>query len=213
MGFKVDLHTHTRYGSGCSYMDPADLARQAQQVGLSAVCITEHDAAWEDDQLQTLRAENGPVLLPGIEVSTELGDILTYGVEGLAGGGWRAAELRERVRNDGGYMVAAHPFRRFLLPGLRPDLEEAMASPIFRFVDAVEVFNGTASSAEVRLGMQVTSHLGLPGVAGSDSHAPHTVGQCYTEFQRPIRTTGDLVQELKAGRFRAVHALMDLTYS
>lgn len=211
MAFKVDLHTHTRFGSNCSYTDPADLASRAGQVGLSGICITEHNAAWDDDQLAALGTANSVVLFPGIEVSTELGDILVYGIGSLAVAGWRAARLRRRVRAEGGYMVAAHPFRRFSWPGAWP-VEEALASPVFRFVDAVEVFNGMSSPRELELALEIVPRLGLPGVGGSDSHAPHTVGRCYTEFQRPLRTAGDLVQELKAGRFRAVHALMDLTY-
>ena len=47
--------------------------------------------------------------------------------------------------------------------------------------------------------------LGLRGVGGSDSHAPHSVGRCFTRFERPIASVRELVAELKAGRFQAVY--------
>jgi hypothetical protein len=50
-------------------------------------------------------------------------------------------------------------------------------------------------------------------VAGSDSHAPHTLGCCYTVFQRPLATVQDLVGELRSGRVKAVHPLLDLEFA
>ena len=39
-GMIIDLHTHTRFGSNCSYLDPGELARRAKETGLDGVCIT-----------------------------------------------------------------------------------------------------------------------------------------------------------------------------
>ena len=213
MAFAVDLHTHTRHGSNCSYMEPAQLLRQARLVGLDAVCITEHNAAWDEAGLRTLAKQSPPLVFSGVEVSTELGDVLVFGANGVLHGVGRAAELRAVVDRVGGVMIAAHPFRRFFVPGVLPSVEEALANPLFRLVDAVEVFNGVGPRREQDFAIKVASRLSMPAVAGSDSHAPHTLGCCYTVFERPLMTIQDLVGELRSGRVKAVHPLLDLEFA
>jgi hypothetical protein len=45
---------------------------------------------------------------------------------------------------------------------------------------------------------------GYAGFGGSDSHLVSFVGICATQLERPIRTIGDLVEELRAGRCQPV---------
>jgi hypothetical protein len=213
MAFAVDLHTHTRHGSNCSYMEPAELVRKARLVGLDAVCITEHNATWDEPDLRLLAKESPPLVFAGVEASTELGDVLVFGANGVLRGIGRAAELRAAVDRVGGVMIAAHPFRRFFVPGVLPSVEMALANPLFGLVDAVEVFNGVGSRREQDFAIQVVSRLSMPAVAGSDSHALHTVGCCYTEFERPLATVKDLIRELRAGCLRAVHPHLDLEFA
>jgi len=212
MAFAVDLHIHTRHGSSCSYMEPVDLLRQARLVGLDAVCITEHDVPWDRSSLRTLARKGPPRVFTGMEVSTELGDVLVFGANGVPTGISRAEELRALVERAGGVMIAAHPFRRFFVPGVQASIEEALANPLFELVDAVEVFNGGGSRREQEFAVEVARHLPLPAVAGSDSHAPHTIGCCYTAFERPLATMEDLIGELKSGRIKAIHPLMGLEF-
>jgi predicted metal-dependent phosphoesterase TrpH len=213
MAFAVDLHTHTRHGSSCSYMEPADLLRQARLVGLDAVCITEHDVPWDRTSLRSLARKGPPLVFAGMEVSTELGDVLVFGTNGVPAGVSRPQELRALADGAGGVMIAAHPFRRFFAPGAQPNVEEALANPLFELVEAVEVFNGGGSRREQEFAIDVVTRLPLPAVAGSDSHAPHTIGCCYTAFERPLTTMEELVGELRLGRVKAVHPLMGLEFA
>ena len=221
MAFEVDLHTHTRHGSSCSYMEPIDLLRQARSVGLDAVCITEHNAAWDEPSLRALaelypgrdEGDGPPLVFAGVEVSTELGDVLVFGANGVLRGTGRAAELRAMVHGAGGLLIAAHPFRGFFVPGALPSVEEALANPLFELVDAVEVFNGMGSRREQDFAIEVARRLSMPAVAGSDSHAPHTLGCCYTVFERPLTTIQDLIGELRSGRVKAVHPLLGLEFA
>ncbi|MDP2949072.1 MAG: PHP domain-containing protein [Chloroflexota bacterium] len=210
MSFAVDLHTHTRFGSNCSYMEPRQLVQRAREIGLDGVCITEHNAAWEEEALRALAEESGLCLLGGIEVSSEVGDVLVFGVKDSLLPGRRIADLRRLVDEAGGVMIAAHPFRWYSLPGAILDEEEAAGRAVFRMVDAVEVFNGASPRGEVEFGCRVLKRLGLAGVGGSDSHAPHSVGRCYTEFEREIGSVEELVAEIKGGRFRAVYPGLSL---
>jgi predicted metal-dependent phosphoesterase TrpH len=212
MAFTVDLHTHTRHGSSCSYMEPVDLLRRARTVGLDAVCITEHNAAWDEPSVRMLAEEGPPLVFTGVEVSTELGDVLVFGANGVLRGVGRAVEVRAHVVAAGGVMIAAHPFRRFFVPGVIPSVEEALGNPLFDLVDAVEVFNGMGSRREQDFAIEVVSRLRLPAVAGSDSHAPHTLGCCHTAFERPLATIQDLIDELRLGRVKAVHPLLGLEF-
>jgi len=212
MSFAVDLHTHTRHGSNCSYMEPRELVRRAQEVGLDAVCVTEHNVPWEDAALAALTDGSPLRLFGGVEMSTEAGDVLVYGVGGSALGARLIADLRRLVDSLGGAMIAAHPFRRYSVAGVPMDAEEASHSPVLRWVDAAEVFNGLATRPEVELAQEVLSRIGLPGVAGSDSHTPHTLGSCYTVFEQPLATVRELVEEVKASRFQAVHRRFELTF-
>lgn len=215
MTFAIDLHTHTRQGSSCSYMQPEQLVHRARELGLDAVCITEHSASWDDASLRALSPEGQPLILGGMEVATEFGDVLVFSANGFPhpdGGVARIADLREAVLRAGGVMIAAHPFRKLFFPGNEPTLEQALKQRVFGYVDAVEVFNGMGIRREQEFALEALRRIGLPGTGGSDSHAPHTLGRCYTVFQRPVADSGDLVEQLRAGAIQARHALMDLTY-
>ncbi|MFQ5924719.1 MAG: CehA/McbA family metallohydrolase [Dehalococcoidia bacterium] len=208
----IDLHTHTRFGSNCSYLHPEELVQRAKQLGLDGVCITEHDLCWEGEALQTLSQENGILVIGGVEVSTDVGQVLIFGVHQLF---WRigsARELRELIDREGGAMIACHPFRGDMFPNKAPTIEEVCNRDIFKLVDAAEVFNGGATSTELNFSSQVLSKLKLKGVGGSDAHAVHTIGRCVTIFQRRISSEQDLVDELKAGRFKAWHRITNRTF-
>lgn len=205
----IDLHTHTRFGSNCSYLDPGELARRAREIGLDGVCITEHELCWEAEALNALSREHGILVLGGVEVSTEMGQVLVYGVHQPL---WRVSgmrELRGVVDEGGGVMIASHPFRGYMLLNEPPSVEEVLAREIFQMVDAVEVFNGGAARRELDFGCQVLRRLNLKGVGGSDAHAAHTIGRCVTIFERDIASEDDLLEELKARRFKAWHRSME----
>ncbi len=204
----VDMHTHTRFGSNCSYMEPAELARAAQAAGLGAVCITEHDLPWSAHDLGALGREQGFLYLGGMEVATDLGSVLVYGYAGPVSE--RAVDLRRQVVAAGGYLVAAHPFRRDPQWAVW-NVAAELVRPLFHLVDALEAFNGSSPRLEAEFGLEVARRLGLPVIGGSDSHAPHTVGRCVTVFERAIASEADLLAELRAGRYRAEHRVLGLS--
>jgi len=99
------------------------------------------------------------------------------------------------------------------MPGTTlPSLEEMCENPLFKLVDAVEVFNGMGSRPELELALRVVQRLGMPGVAGSDSHAPHVLGRCYTVLPQPIASLEGLLTQLRAGSHRAVHVAFDMVF-
>src|SRR3972149_6999340 len=58
---------------------------------------------------------------PAIEVNTEDGHLLAFGIDRYVYGMHRVAELARLVEEAGGVLVAAHPYRRQLPFHLRPE--------------------------------------------------------------------------------------------
>lgn len=64
----VDLHTHTSLSDGSS--SPAELLREAQQLGLTALAITDHDTLAGFDAALPLSRHHPMELICGVELST-----------------------------------------------------------------------------------------------------------------------------------------------
>jgi len=190
-----------------SVVKPEDLVVNAKRRGLHGVAITEHGNK-KIPGIEELSQKYNFFIIGGIEASTELGDILVFGIDSFPRELIRAADLRKYVLEAGGLMVAAHPFRYdSQKPWLKkPEpitLERAAGREIFRLVDAIEVVNGWATPEDVDFAFKVSEHLSMGGTGGSDAHAPNEVGWCVTVFENGIRTEADFLQELRRGRFRA----------
>jgi predicted metal-dependent phosphoesterase TrpH len=203
----IDLHTHTQPLSHDSFITADDLVDAAKATGLDGVCLTEHDFFWEPEEVADLRKRHAFLVIPGIEVNTEDGHIVVFGLERYVYGMHRMAELSELVDAAGGVMIAAHPYRRQLPFELRNDgdwsdaLERATANPAYAHVAAIEAWNGRGSDRENGFSCEIATRLGARQVAASDAHGVADVGKCATEFEREIYDVGDLIAELKAGRF------------
>jgi predicted metal-dependent phosphoesterase TrpH len=113
-------------------------------------------------------------------------------------------DLRQKVKSEGGLMIAAHPFRGFLLFGitqLQLDEEQASQRTIFQYVDGLEVANCKVTESENDMARRVAERLGLLGLAGSDAHRLDEVGKCVTVLSQEVWTERELIEELRAGRF------------
>ncbi len=204
----IDLHTHTEPLSHDSLLSPDALIKLAKSARLDGICLTEHDFFWEPDRARELRHRHGFLVVPGIEVNTEDGHVLVFGLEKYVYGMHRMHELAALVNAAGGLMIAAHPYRRQLPFELRHEgdwadaLDRAAANPAYPLVAAMESYNGRGTTRENAFARGLAERLGLPPAAGSDAHTSADVGRCATEFEREISGLEDLIAELKAGRFR-----------
>jgi predicted metal-dependent phosphoesterase TrpH len=204
---KIDLHIHTSPLSACSYIDPQELIQEARRLQLDGICLTEHQVVWDPDEVAKLAAEAGISIFRGNEFTTNQGDILVFGFYEDIKELLIIQELREKVTAAAGYMIAAHPFRGFKTFGigqLQLTVEQACKRKVLEFVDAVEVGNGKLSPEENDMARKVAEKLGLPGTGGSDAHRVDEIGTWVTVFEKEIQSEIELVQELHAGRFKAV---------
>lgn len=206
----IDLHCHTWPLSDDSFLSPDDLIAGAKAAGLDGVCLTEHDFFWEAERVQALAEKHDFLVLPGVELNTEDGHVLVFGLERYVYGMHRLQELARLVEEAGGAIVAAHPYRRQLPFQVKDEaayqeaLARAAGNPAYRCVCGIEEINGRGSALENRFAAELRARLGLPGCAGSDAHDRAGVACCATRFERPIGGLRDLIGELRAGRFGTV---------
>ena len=209
----IDLHVHTINGSHCSVLSPSDLVKYASGLKVDGICITDHNTMWDIKPLKKVALDNGFRLFHGMEVNTDMGHILVFGLPGYVSGISKAETLRRVLDEEGGAMVIAHPFREdissyysFSYYNATPKLsvEDILSRPIFGLVDALEVANGGSTRDELDFSIKACEKLGIRGTGGSDAHSPYGVGCCITIFENEIYTEEDLVREIRAGGFKAV---------
>ena len=149
----IDLHSHTAPRSYDALQTPEDLIIEAKGLGLDALCLTEHDVFWEHEELSRLSRRYGLLLLPGCEVNTDEGHFLAYGLEGYVFGMHKLSFLWQQVEQAGGALVAAHPYRRRGIGGLRRGdlplkVAEAGGEDAFKKCHAIEGLNGRGTRNE-----------------------------------------------------------------
>ncbi len=209
------MHLHSRGASSDSMLDPDELPELARSNGLTGINISEHDQVWERHRQAEYR-ERHPGFFAnfGMEVSTDLGHILAVGLEAYESGIHRAERLRAAADRVGGFLIVAHPFRHVFDPvtamrtggppfALTP--EQAAELPVFQLVDAIEIANACNTPRENYFAAEVARVLGVPGTGGSDAHSDSGIGYFATGFERAVADSAALLEELRAGRFHAVH--------
>ena len=206
----IDLHTHTRPLSWDSYLSPDDLVERSKAAGLDGICLSEHDYLWDPDEVLALGKRHSFLVLPAIEINTDDGHILVYGIDKYVYGMHRSHELARHVKEASGAMVAAHPYRRQMPWYMEDDrdYEEALAraarNPAYQYCAALEKLNGRGTVKENQFSAALCEFMKMPGTAGTDSHSRSDIGRVATDFERDIGTIEDLIAELRAGRFAAV---------
>lgn len=201
-GIVLDLHVHTSPASPCSSAPVDDLIREAMRIGLDGICLTDHNYLWNRQSVEELRQRHGFLVLRGNEITTDQGDMLVFGLERDIKGIIQLKDLSREVRDSGGVIIAAHPFRGFLTfgvgkLGLTP--EEAMKRKLFDYVDAIEILNGKVTQEENHFASEVAAALGLPVTGGSDAHEVSEIGTYATRFPTALQNEEDLILALKAG--------------
>ena len=210
-----DLHIHTTKGSSDSSLNPEELVLEAERLGLRGLCITEHSGPWERHEFEQFASRHSVVLVRAMEVETQLGHMLAFGIDRYQAGFHRAEELRRAADAVGGYVVIAHPFRAVLsqrrrtsallyqsVPDPLPENpEDALDHPVFKLSHAVEVVNGGTADEENEFAMRVAGLLGLPVTGGSDAHSAHGIGRFVTAFGDDISNEEEFLTALHSNKF------------
>lgn len=205
---RLDLHIHTRYSKD-SHASVAAVVDRCLKTGLGPIAVTDHDNI--QGALAVRRVAPFPVIV-GEEITSTAGHIIGLFLQEAVPKGLPALETAQRVKEQGGLVVAPHPSCR-LRPsalGLRA-LEE-----ILPLVDFIEGFNSrTVLPGDNARGLAFAKEQGVPVVASSDSHSALELGRTFTEVPEDEYdgTPEGLIRAVKAGRIvgRSPNVLLLMT--
>ena len=167
--WRVDLHMHTSASSDC-LSAPADVVRQAREIGLDRIAITDHneiEGAFEGRDIDP------DLVIVGEEVRTDEGlDLIgLFLTEHIPRGG-TFREVAEEIRRQGGVVYVPHPFDSH-----RGTTEEFLEG-VRDCIDAVEGFNARVHDPRRNQRAQNWALAnGLPVGAGSDAHLLSEIGR------------------------------------
>lgn len=190
-GAVFDLHVHSSDRSRDSGVRAPEIAVQAEHRGLDGVVLTEHNAIWPPDELRQLNERFDVLLLPGMEIGTDVGHVLVYGLERFTPELLEIGSLRSIVRSEGAVMALAHPMRPF-------HGQHASRSRFEEWFDALETINGDHADTEGGPFEQLADRIGIGAIGGSDVHSQQAVGRAVTAFETTIEEIGNLVDQLRA---------------
>ena len=196
----ADMPLHTLYSDGTARL--ADLLTWIEQrTELDVVAITDHDRI--DGALRAAAMHDAGdyhfELVVGEEITTRRGHVvglfLTEPIPPLR----PVAETVERIHDQGGLAVAAHPLGVFLSLG-SGSLRRLQADPNpERHLDAVEILNPSLGGRLRHRALEElnANELRLPGLGCSDAHVLETVASAWTWF--PGSTAAAFREALASG--------------
>jgi predicted metal-dependent phosphoesterase TrpH len=190
---KFDLHVHSKHSKD-SKSSHEDILQFALKKGLEGFAICDHDTIEGGLACSEKVLELGLeiTVIPGIEVSSSKGHILVLGIEENIDPLLSPEETIRRARKLGGTVIIPHPFKRS---------SHGIGSFEGLDIDAVEVFNSRCLfNGANRKAFIEAKRLGIPAVAGSDSHIPEMVGQAYTEIYASENTVEAVLRAIREGR-------------
>lgn len=193
VSMKFDLHVHSEYSKD-SKSSHEDILEAARKKGLDGFAICDHDTV-EGGLACEKRAMElglGLTVIPGVEVTSSKGHILVLGVSQNIEPFLSPEKTIEIARKLGGTVIIPHPFKRS---------SHGIGSFEGLDIDAVEVFNSRClfNKANRKAAIEA-KRLGIPGVAGSDSHISEMVGQAYTEIDASENTLKAVLKAIREGK-------------
>ncbi len=97
------------------------------------------------------------------------------------------------IHQLGGIAIIPHPYDMFR-SSVRPELLNVRP-------DAIEVYNASSMLHSItwKKALGSARDMGLPMVAGSDSHIPQTIGTAFTIVESASSETEDIIAAIKNG--------------
>lgn len=189
----IDMHMHEKTFSSDSFLSLEEMVYEARIKGLDGICITDHDSMGLVETAAAYTEKTGYPIFVGIEFYSLQGDILAFGIDSYPKERVSAQEFIDFVNAQGGITISAHPFRNNRR-GLEDNLDKVKG------LSAIEVLNGSTLPDAINTAKEYAKKLGLPATGASDCHVTDKVGVYATYFPDEIRSSGDLVRAVKAGR-------------
>lgn len=220
--YRYETHLHTAEGSTCSHTPAAQMAEAYKKAGYDGIFVTDHffnssttvpeNLPWKErielyckgyEAALEEGKKTGLSVFFGVEFTVSGADFLLYGIdkEWMINNYHLLMESQERelfaaVRENGGFVVQAHPFR------------EASYIPHIslypRDVDGVEAVNIRNPDPAMNLrAKQYAASYKLPVTGGSDAHNPDELGGGIL-VPRPINSIEDYYEMLIKGEVQPI---------
>ncbi len=185
MASRADIHVHSKYSGLArlwflrfpeSVVEPGDIVKKAKAAGLDTVCVTDHNTIRGGLIAQDFSRQcDGVSVVVGEEISAIEGEIIGLFLNEAIPKGLTAGETIDRIRQQGGIVVAPHPFSLHV-PALGFMVD-------YLNIDGLEVFNaGHVDGFANSRALEHAQSGRWAKLGGSDSHSLATLGCAYTEF-------------------------------
>jgi hypothetical protein len=228
--YLYETHLHTSQGSLCANSRGRDYIQAYKDTGYRGIFVTDHfyrgncavdgNLPWKEWVKEFCRGyedareegvRRGLDVFFGWEETFDGDDYLIYGLdrewllEHPEARSWSRKRQFSAVREAGGCVVHAHPFRQHYY------LNRVVLSPAL--VDAVEAANaGNHDQAYDALAMRYAKKIGLPVTAGSDIHDTDQFerGDIYGVYlEKPLESAGDYAAAIRKGSIQGLRAPED----
>jgi predicted metal-dependent phosphoesterase TrpH len=202
---KIDLHVHTEYSDGVSSIKR--ILKTAEEKCLDGIAITDHGTL--DGWKKAYKIKSDLIIIPGLEIQTRQGHIQALGLKKIPFSideDLTIFEVAEKMRNRESLIIIPHS-RTPLFSTKRETIEKLKP-------DALEVINSLSPffNRNKRLCTELAEKLGIPKVAGSDSHRHQTVGNAYTLIDSKSKKTEDVLKAIKEGKTQVYGKSSPLRY-
>ena len=219
MSYLYETHLHTSYSSACANSRGSEYIRYYKDMGYSGIIVTDHfyngntaisqSLPWNEWVKQYCRGyeearnegekQNFDVLFGWEETFDSCDDYLVYGLdkawllEHPEVRTWTRGEQYRAVKEAGGCVVQAHPFRQHYY------IKKVILSS--GCVDAIEAANaGNSEQSYDALALRYANKLGLPVIASTDIHDARQFNGGWifgTYFKYRLNTIADFVRAIR----------------
>jgi predicted metal-dependent phosphoesterase TrpH/glycosyltransferase involved in cell wall biosynthesis len=167
----VDLHMHTDHSHDCA--TPVEvLLAQAQQRGLGAIAVTDHNEISGALEARAKARDRVKVIVAEEIKTAEQGEVIGLFIEEKIPRGLTLDQTIAEIKRQGGLVYIPHPFDRLHSV---PDYEHLL--DVLDDVDAIEVFNPRVAISEFNdEAVRFAAKYRIPAGAGSDAHVPQGLG-------------------------------------
>lgn len=195
--FAVDFHVHTKY-SFDSLTPPKLAIEVARRRGLSAIAVTDHDTIAGAVATMEANRYNDFHVIPGIEVKSDLGDIIgLYLTRDIVSR--RFGDVIDEIHAQGGLAYVPHPIRTFGADML-PEIKSSYPG-----IDRWERYNGRYDKREFADADEAFDALEIQAaLCGSDAHAPWEIGLLRTMLADVPRDPSTLLHLSKDAHLEAI---------
>lgn len=193
MQLYIDLHVHSiASDDGCSTI--RQIIEAARSRGLNGIAITDHDTQIDAALANEASTKHSFIVVPGIEVTTDVGHLLIYLPRREFRKGMPFMEAVDQALADGSAVAIPHPTDP-VSHGVGVQVAEASAPKRL----PLETMNASTLTRYNRSAAKLAERFSLPQIGGSDAHLARAVGNAWTNVESDGASPESIARAIMAG--------------